>query len=206
VALEELRSLLARRPAGIFDGAVLAIVTLAALFCCYEVEVFPADSKPHALELDELLLVSTIFCGGFSICALRLLAEQQRRTNRIVYEPARVAGRESVPPLQFDKQKAQCEAGTIENSRPRFEAISQTASAVNKRGRPTPGGRPSKNSEIEAAIDKLTAEGINLSKLPRKDAHSRICHTAATLGADVEVGFSAPVIRKVLVKRYGPRA
>ena|ERR1700733_4605777 len=60
-----------------FDGAVLAIVKLAALFCCFEVEVFPADSKPHALELDQLLLVSNIFCGGLFISALRSLAEQR---------------------------------------------------------------------------------------------------------------------------------
>jgi hypothetical protein len=206
MALDEYRLLPGRRPAGIFDGAVLAIVTLAALFCCYEVEVFPTDSKPHALELDELLLVSTIFCGGLFICALRILGEQQRRINQITDDLTAGMGRDRAPAFFFDKRESQCEAGTIENSRLPFEAIGHAPRAVNKPFGPTPAGRPSKNAEIEAAIDKLISEGINLSKLPRKDAHSRICHTAARLGANVEVGFSAPVIRRALVRRYGPRA
>jgi hypothetical protein len=204
VALDELRSLVARRPPGIFDGAVLAIVTLAALFCCYEVEVFPSDSKPHALELDELLLVSTIFCGGLFICALRLLAEQQRRISRITDELTAGMSWERVLPFLFDNPKVKWRARNIETAG--TQPVPRVAQVVSKWGAPTPGGRPSKNAEIEAAIDKLTAEGINLSKLPRKDAHSRICQTAAKLGANVEVGFSLPVIQRVLVRRYGPRA
>jgi hypothetical protein len=187
MALYELRSLMARRPARIFDGAVLAIVTLAALFCCYEVEVFPTDSKPYTLELDELLLVSTIFCGGLFICALRRLAELQRGINGIAAKPTSGEGRERVPPFLFDKSKAKCKAATIEAG-------------------PTPAGRPSKNAEIEAAIDALTPEGVDVSKLPRKDAYARIRQKAAKLGANVEVGFSVPVIQRVLVRRYGPRA
>jgi len=163
---------MARRPARIFDGAVIIIVTLAALFYCYEVEVFPNDSKPYTLELDELFLVSTIFCGGLFICALRWLAEQQGSR----FEATRV------------------------------QPLARHAPAVSKQVGPTPAGRPSKSAEIEAAIDALTAEGVDLSKLPRKDAHLRIRQKAAKLGANVEVGFSLPVIQRVLVRRYGPRA
>jgi hypothetical protein len=153
MALDKRRSLVDPLPGPIYDGAVLAILTLAALVFCYEVEVFPTDSKPHTLELDELLLVSTLFCGGLFICAVRRLAELRRGASRIACA-----------------------------------------------------GRPSKNAEIEAAIDALTAEGVDLSKLPRKDAYARICQMAAKLGANIEVGFSAPVIQRVLVRRYGRRA
>jgi hypothetical protein len=204
VALNEPKSLLGRRQAGIFDGVVLAIVTLAALFCCYEVEVFPTDSKPHTLELDELLLVSTIFCAGLFICALRLLAEQQRRINQIIDELTAGVSWERLLPFLFDDPKVKCRARSIETAG--THPVPFVAQVVSKSGAPTPGGRPSKNAVIEAAIDKLAAEGINLSKIPRKDAHSRICQTAATLGADVDVGFSYPVIRRVLVRRYGPRS
>jgi hypothetical protein len=207
MALYELRLLMGRRSARFFDLAVLAIVTLAALFCCYEVEIFPTDSKPHTLELDELLLVSTIFCAGLFVCALRWLAEQQRGIGRIMLE----AGWERVAPSLSDITKANHRAGTIENLWSRFETVRlqplpRSASAVGKQVGPTPAGRPSKNAEIEMAIEALTAEGVDLSKLSRKNAYSRIRQKAAKLGANVEVGFSVPVIQRVLVRRYGPRA
>jgi diguanylate cyclase (GGDEF)-like protein len=77
---------MARHKARIFDGTILTIVTLAALFYCYEVDVFanaPGEAtKPHTLELDEVLLVSAIFCGGLVIFAIRRLIEQKRETAR----------------------------------------------------------------------------------------------------------------------------
>ncbi|HLH11954.1 MAG TPA: hypothetical protein VKV77_08765 [Methylovirgula sp.] len=145
---------------------VLALVTLAALFCCYEFEVLPGDTKPYALELDEVLLVSTIFCGGLFICALRYIVQLQGR----------------------------------------FSTSSCDCSMDNKQVGPKPLGRPSKAAEIEAAIDALAADGIDLSKLARKDAYSRILQKAAKHGANVDVGFSIPVIQRALVRRYGPRA
>lgn len=174
---------MARGPARISDGAVLTIVTLAALFYCYEfsyeVEVLPNDSKPYKLELDELLLaldelllVSTIFCGGLFIFALRRLPEQQA---------------------------PRFEAGSV-------EPLARSAPALSKPVGPTPVGRPSKSAEIEAAIDALTSEGVDPCRLCRKDAYSRIRQKATTLEANVEVGFSAPVIQRVLVRRCGPRA
>jgi uncharacterized protein VirK/YbjX len=97
MALYELRSL-AARPARIFDGVVLTTVTLAALIYCYNVKVFPSDSRPHTLELDEIFFVTTIFCGGLFICALRCLAEQ-RRAVRIAPERASGAKQELSPPF-----------------------------------------------------------------------------------------------------------
>ncbi len=187
MALYELRSFVARRPARIFDGLVLAIVTLAALFWCYEVEIFPTNSKPYTLELDELLFVSTIFCGGLFICALRRLAELQRGIGRAAMKPASATGRVSGHPFLLHEPKAKSKAASIDAGS-------------------TPVGRPSKNAEIETAIRALTSEGVDLSKLPRKDAYARIRHKAARLGANIEVGFSAPVIQRMLVRRYGPRA
>jgi predicted signal transduction protein with EAL and GGDEF domain len=77
---------MARHKTRIFDGTVLTILTLAALFYCYEVDVFanaPGEGpKPRTIELDEVLLVSAIFCGGLVIFALRRLVEQRRETAR----------------------------------------------------------------------------------------------------------------------------
>ncbi len=193
-ALYELRSFMGRRSARIFDFAVLAIVTLAALFWCYEVEVFPTDSKPRTLELDELLLVSTIFCAGLFVCALRSLAEQQRE---IAVKPTLEPPRERVAPSHSHNTKASLWSRCGAAGMPPFARCAPIG--------PTPPGRPSKNAEIEAAIDALTAEGVDLSKLARKDAYSRIRQKAAKLGAKVGVGFSDPVIQRLLVRRYGPR-
>ena len=70
----------------IFDGGVLIMLTLMALFFCFEVDVFanePGESvKTETFELDEVLLVSAIFCAGLVIFALRRLAEQKRETGR----------------------------------------------------------------------------------------------------------------------------
>ena len=94
-----LRSFMTRHRVRIFDGAVLVILTLAALFYCYEVDVFanaPGEGpKPHTLELDEVLLVAAIFCGGLVIFALRRLAEQKRETRR------RIAAEQEVRTLAF---------------------------------------------------------------------------------------------------------
>jgi hypothetical protein len=198
-----LKSLAGRRSSPIFDGAVLTIVTLAALFYCYDVEVFPDDSKPHTLELDELLLVSTIFCGGLFICALRRLAEQRRWMRRVASKLPPVTGLETVPPLLFYESRAKCEAGSIENFGSRFEAIE--VRPFSKQSGLTPVGRPSRSADIEMAIEALAAEGVDLSKLPRKDAYVRIRQKAAELGTSVELGFSPPVVRKVLIRRFGPR-
>jgi hypothetical protein len=60
--------------------------------------------------------------------------------------------------------------------------------------------------QINEAVDKLTAEGVDLSKLSRKEAYSRIRRKSEELGANVAVGFSDPVIQRVLFERFGPRA
>jgi hypothetical protein len=69
-----------------------------------------------------------------------------------------------------------------------------------------PVGRPSKSEQINEAIAKLTSEGVDLSKLPRKEAYARIRQKGEELGANVSVGFSEPVIQRVLFERFGPRA
>jgi diguanylate cyclase (GGDEF)-like protein len=73
---------MSRHRVRIFDASMLFILTLAALFYCFEVDVFanaPGEGvKARTLELDEVLLVSAIFCGGLVIFSLRRLAEQKR--------------------------------------------------------------------------------------------------------------------------------
>jgi hypothetical protein len=162
MAFYRLRLLVQRKPARFFDGVVLILVTLSALFCGYELEIFPTDSKPYTLELDELLLVSTIFFGGLFLCALRWFREQRSSGQINAFGMGLECGRTVL-------------------------------------------GRPSKNAEIWAAIDALVADGIDLSKVPRKDAYLRVREKAVRLGANVEIGFSEPVIRRMLLRRYGPR-
>jgi diguanylate cyclase (GGDEF)-like protein len=95
----QLRSFMTRHKVRIFDGAVLVIITLTALFYCFEVDVFanePGEGlKANTLELDEVLLVSAIFCGGLVIFALRRLAEQKRETAR------RIAAEQEIRTLAF---------------------------------------------------------------------------------------------------------
>jgi hypothetical protein len=67
-------------------------------------------------------------------------------------------------------------------------------------------GRPSKASEIERAIDLLTAEGEELATMPRPDAYEAVRQCAKrSLRADVAIGFTDPVIQRVLFRRFGPR-
>jgi len=78
--------------------------------------------------------------------------------------------------------------------------------AIARQANRLPAGRPSKNKQINEAVDRLTAEGVDLSKLARKEAYSRIRRKGEELGANVTLGFSDPVIQRVLFERFGPRA
>jgi hypothetical protein len=171
------------------DVAILTIVTLAALFYCYEVEVFPGDTKPHALELDELLLVSTIFCSGLFLCSLRRLIQPREESRQIA--PKATSAERRASQFFLVSSRAEREIEAVGVAPPRVRSLTA--------------GRPSKNAEIDAAIDALTLEGMDLTKLPRKDACERIRQKAAELGTSVEVGFSLAVIQRSLVRRYGPR-
>jgi hypothetical protein len=67
-------------------------------------------------------------------------------------------------------------------------------------------GRPSKTPEIELAIDILLEKGVGLAKLPRPQAMAEIRNCAADeLNSDVNIGFSDPVLERVLFRRFGPR-
>ncbi len=70
----------------LFDGSLLALVTLVALFYAYEIDVFAnvdgAPDKPHTIELDEVLAVSALFCGGLTVFSIRRLQEARRETAR----------------------------------------------------------------------------------------------------------------------------
>jgi hypothetical protein len=67
-------------------------------------------------------------------------------------------------------------------------------------------GRPSKTPEIEEAIDILLRRGVGLAKLPRPEAMAEIKNCAANeLNSDVNIGFSDPVLERILFRRFGPR-
>jgi hypothetical protein len=183
------RSFVGRSPAPGLDGAIVAALTILALFYCYEFEVFPSDSKPYTLELDELLFVSTLFFGGLFLCALRRLVRRESQGAPFDAPLGLARGQQAFSPILTDKLQAKWHGADI--------------------GKPPVGlgplGRPSKNVEIQAAIEALAAESVELPKLSRKDACARIRQKATELGANVEVGFSNPVIQRSLVRRYGPR-
>ena len=79
------RAFLMRHRLKILDGGVLLILTLLALFYALEIDVFitPGQTaKQEGLELDEVMAVSALFCGGLVIFALRRMREQRRETAR----------------------------------------------------------------------------------------------------------------------------
>jgi diguanylate cyclase (GGDEF)-like protein len=85
-ALKRLTNALARHSVPIIDGAFLVVFTAAALYYCYEVQVFPSgrgeSGNAHSIELSEALLVATMFCAGLCFFVIRRLAEQRRETAR----------------------------------------------------------------------------------------------------------------------------
>jgi hypothetical protein len=67
-------------------------------------------------------------------------------------------------------------------------------------------GRPSKEDKIGEAIDILLKRGIDLAKLSRPQAMAEIRKCATSeLKSDVNIGFSDPVLQRVLFRRFGPR-
>jgi hypothetical protein len=68
-------------------------------------------------------------------------------------------------------------------------------------------GRPSKEDKIGEAIDILLKKGVDLAKLPRPQAMAEIRKCAANeLKSDINIGFSDPVLQRVLFRRFGPRS
>lgn len=210
MVLYELKSLIAPRRARIFDGAVLIIVTLAALFYCYGVEVFPDDSKPHTLEADELLLVSNILFGGLFVCALRWLIEQQRGISRIAAELASGASREPVPPFLFDKPNAKCDVGTNENFGSHFEAVrvqplASSARAAIKQVAPTPPGRPSKSATIEARLlTRLQLRASTCLSFPERMLTRGFVKRRQSLGPTSRSGSASPSFKGHSLDDMGP--
>jgi hypothetical protein len=67
-------------------------------------------------------------------------------------------------------------------------------------------GRPSKEEEIEGAINILLARGIDLTTMPRPNAYNAIKNCARTeLKSNTKIGFSDPVIQRALFRRFGRR-
>ena len=67
-------------------------------------------------------------------------------------------------------------------------------------------GRPSKELEIERAIDILLRRGVDLAKMPRPKAYGTVRECAASeLKSDTKIGFTDPVIQRFLFRRFGAR-
>jgi hypothetical protein len=68
-------------------------------------------------------------------------------------------------------------------------------------------GRPSKEPEINRAIDKLLEKGFELAKISRADARAAIIKCAKELDPDtnIDIGFSDEVFQRILFGRFGRR-
>lgn len=148
---------------------------------------------------------SSLLSGGHQFEQIRVLEQQAIACPQDTGAPS--SGEAERQPSADDPGK-----DAIENVGNKFEAGEVhvpdefISPIIGKQALPTPKGRPSKNSEIENTIDALNSEGEDPSKLPRKVAYDRIRKKAETLGSNVEIGFSDPVIQRVLIKRYGRRS
>lgn len=67
----------------LLDGSALAVVIVSIAFYCFEVDVFETegDGSP-GISINEVLLISALFCAGLVVFALRRLAEAKRETKR----------------------------------------------------------------------------------------------------------------------------
>ena len=102
---------------------MLALVTLLALYYAYEVDIFEqspggGDLRAYRLEVDELLIVSALFCGGLVWFAMRRWAESHREISRrreVEHEIRILAFQDPLTALPnrrrfFDALRAACEA------------------------------------------------------------------------------------------------
>lgn len=105
------------------DGTTLAIVTLLVLYYAYEVDIFDkspdgGDLHAYRLEVNELLVVSALFCGGLVWFAMRRWAESHRevaRRREVEQEIRILAFQDPLTALPnrrrfFDALRAACEA------------------------------------------------------------------------------------------------
>jgi hypothetical protein len=120
-----------------------------------------------------------------------------------------------IPEFLFEDPQIDLEKNAIENFGQRYEGvrihqpkggIGSTASLPRASASLARTGRPSKQGEIERAIDAVTSEGIALSQIPRKTARDMVRQKAKELGSNTDLGFSDPVIQRALVARFGRRA
>jgi hypothetical protein len=120
---------------------------------------------------------------------------------------------QKIPEFIFDKPKVRWGAGTIENFGQKFEgvrvrrAVTAVASDSPIRTERISTGRPSKAVEINEAIRRLKKRGVRLDNMPRDAAYDAIRKFAKNeLNANIERGYSDPVIQRCLVRMIGKRS
>jgi hypothetical protein len=126
---------------------------------------------------------------------------------------------EPIPAFMFDGAKVGWAKSTVENYGRRFEGVSVTRSETDERmpGEPAAStlkppvkrlpGRQSKEAEIRQAISGLQAKGTDLASQPRPKAYELIREYARDqLGANISIGYSDPVLQRVLLRLFGSRA
>jgi hypothetical protein len=120
---------------------------------------------------------------------------------------------EKIPEFIFDRPKVRWGARTIENFGQKYEGVgvrqhAAIAVAVQSpvKTEPPSTGRPSKAAEIEKVINLLIRRGVRLQDMPRAAAYDEIKKCAKKeLKANIELGYSDPVILRCLVRTLGKR-
>jgi len=121
-----------------------------------------------------------------------------------------------IPSHMFaDFPKINWERSTIENFGLRYEHVriyhrdeSCGCLLQSRPAAPMPtnaAGRPSKESEIGAAISRIADKGIRIASMPRKAAYELVRNEATAMNRDTSVGYSDPVIQRALSRRFGKR-
>lgn len=70
---------------------------------------------------------------------------------------------------------------------------------------PRPNGRPTKQEEINALIDEIGAEGVNLNSMKREQACDLLRAEAEKRGLNPAIGYSDPVLKRAITFKLGPR-
>ena len=211
MVLYELKSLIAPRWARIFDGAVLIIVTLAALFYCDGVQVFPDDFSPTRWRQTSCCLSQISSLAGFSYarCAGSSSSSGESAVSPLNSHQARAGSPSrhfcSINQMQNVMSEPMRISGPIlrRSEYSRSPAVLEPPSSRSHRRLQADRRRVRQSRRL---LTRLQARASTCLSFPERMLTRGFCEKASKLGANVEVGFSVPVVQRALVRRYGPRA
>ena len=115
-----------------------------------------------------------------------------------------------VPGVLFDQRYVRWESSAVADGVRSFgDVMVVPAESLAAEAQPAPRRKPGRGSKIDQvlqAIRALQIAGINLNAMKRRDAYKAVRNYARdNLDADMENGFSDPVIQRALVRSVGTR-